>query len=57
MPQMMPINWLMSFFFFICIFIMFNIFNYYIFSMKFMNLKHNSNLNFKTPKINMNWKW
>nr|YP_010852967.1 ATP synthase F0 subunit 8 [Pseudocoladenia festa]WGM81146.1 ATP synthase F0 subunit 8 [Pseudocoladenia festa] len=53
MPQMMPINWMLSFIIFIIIFILFNMMNYYI----FFN---------KTPKINnfpkklnnyMNWKW
>nr|YP_009826193.1 ATP synthase F0 subunit 8 [Scythris sinensis]QBY40009.1 ATP synthase F0 subunit 8 [Scythris sinensis] len=31
MPQMMPINWIILFLFFICIFIIFNIMNYYIY--------------------------
>nr|YP_009938409.1 ATP synthase F0 subunit 8 [Lethe verma]QNU07841.1 ATP synthase F0 subunit 8 [Lethe verma]QNU07854.1 ATP synthase F0 subunit 8 [Lethe verma] len=54
MPQMMPINWFLSFIFFICIFILFNIINYYIF---------NYNCNFKNMnkissfKNNLNWKW
>nr|YP_009024624.1 ATP synthase F0 subunit 8 [Lamproptera curius]AHN13393.1 ATP synthase F0 subunit 8 [Lamproptera curius] len=53
MPQMMPINWIMSFFLFIMIFIIFNIMNYYIFSLKNKNkflLKKNLIKNF-------NWKW
>nr|YP_010716042.1 ATP synthase F0 subunit 8 [Parnassius simo]WDE75752.1 ATP synthase F0 subunit 8 [Parnassius simo] len=54
MPQMMPINWLMSFFFFITIFILFNIMNYYIFNINnFKNLFYFNKKNFK----NMNWKW
>nr|YP_009738817.1 ATP synthase F0 subunit 8 [Coenonympha amaryllis]QIB72588.1 ATP synthase F0 subunit 8 [Coenonympha amaryllis] len=54
MPQMMPINWLFYLFFFICIFILFNIINYYIF---------NYNYNIKTltknliSKNNLIWKW
>nr|QIE12657.1 ATP synthase F0 subunit 8 [Compsulyx cochereaui] len=53
MPQMMPINWLISFFFFICIYIMFNIMNYYTYSNKY-----NNNLKMKFIKKNqLNWKW
>ncbi|YP_009166939.1 ATP synthase F0 subunit 8 (mitochondrion) [Plodia interpunctella] len=53
MPQMMPINWIMSFFFFILIFIMFNMMNYYISMSK-------PSLNFSNKKFslkNFNWKW
>nr|YP_010722406.1 ATP synthase F0 subunit 8 [Parnassius acdestis]WDV10546.1 ATP synthase F0 subunit 8 [Parnassius acdestis]WEF74776.1 ATP synthase F0 subunit 8 [Parnassius acdestis] len=53
MPQMMPINWLLSFFFFIMIFILFNIMNYYIFNI--YNFKKLSYYNKKFK--NMNWKW
>nr|WIM00451.1 ATP synthase F0 subunit 8 [Graphium agetes] len=53
MPQMMPINWIFLFFFFILIFIIFNIMNYYIFLIK---NKYNHNL-FKNLKKNFNWKW
>nr|WEF74718.1 ATP synthase F0 subunit 8 [Parnassius bremeri] len=54
MPQMMPINWLLSFFFFIMIFILFNIMNYYIFNINnFKKLFYTNKKNFK----NMNWKW
>nr|AJG02582.1 ATP synthase F0 subunit 8 [Hypaurotis quercus] len=54
MPQMMPINWIFSFIFFICIFIIFNIFNYYIFS-----YNNNNNLLYKNnfKKNLLNWKW
>nr|UHA55362.1 ATP synthase F0 subunit 8 [Ancylis unculana] len=53
MPQMMPINWMISFIFFICIFICFNIMNYYIF-----NLKSNYSMNKKKTTLkNFNWKW
>nr|YP_009261600.1 ATP synthase F0 subunit 8 [Evergestis junctalis]AKJ25900.1 ATP synthase F0 subunit 8 [Evergestis junctalis] len=53
MPQMMPINWIISLFFFIWVFILFNIMNYYV----YIN-KNNINMN----KINMKnknffWKW
>nr|AII02515.1 ATP synthase F0 subunit 8 [Alucita montana] len=53
MPQMMPINWLMSFFFFILLYIMFNILNYYI----FINKNKNFNFNFKKSLKNFSWKW
>nr|YP_009045497.1 ATP synthase F0 subunit 8 [Appias sylvia]AHA03861.1 ATP synthase F0 subunit 8 [Appias sylvia] len=55
MPQMMPINWIFSFFFFLCIFIIFNIMNYFIFNYK-TNM-NNNNLNFIKPKNNFSWKW
>nr|YP_009162795.1 ATP synthase F0 subunit 8 [Operophtera brumata]AJW60224.1 ATP synthase F0 subunit 8 [Operophtera brumata] len=55
MPQMMPINWLISFMFFIIIFLMFNIMNYFIMN---LNLYNNKNLINKTSfKKNFNWKW
>nr|YP_010615440.1 ATP synthase F0 subunit 8 [Dodona egeon]WAT94110.1 ATP synthase F0 subunit 8 [Dodona egeon] len=53
MPQMMPINWMLSFMFFIFIFILFNIMNYYIFNYKFF-MKIN---NLKKINKNFNWKW
>nr|UHA55352.1 ATP synthase F0 subunit 8 [Kennelia xylinana] len=53
MPQMMPINWIISFLFFICVFILFNIMNYYIFNLK---LNNSQNLK-KMPLKNFNWKW
>nr|YP_010417395.1 ATP synthase F0 subunit 8 [Ophiusa tirhaca]USF12093.1 ATP synthase F0 subunit 8 [Ophiusa tirhaca] len=53
MPQMMPINWLMSFFFFILIFLIFNIMNYYIY-----NININNKINFFSyKKKNLIWKW
>nr|AHL17320.1 ATP synthase F0 subunit 8 [Stichophthalma howqua]AJK90717.1 ATP synthase F0 subunit 8 [Stichophthalma louisa] len=53
MPQMMPINWLLSLILFIYIFIMFNIINYYIF-----NYKSKIPLNSITLlKNNLIWKW
>nr|YP_010945998.1 ATP synthase F0 subunit 8 [Cirrochroa tyche]WGN99206.1 ATP synthase F0 subunit 8 [Cirrochroa tyche] len=54
MPQMMPINWILSLLLFIMIFIIFNIFNYFIF-----NYKNNTNFkknNYKSNKI-ISWKW
>nr|YP_010989198.1 ATP synthase F0 subunit 8 [Asura unipuncta]WOS95361.1 ATP synthase F0 subunit 8 [Asura unipuncta] len=54
MPQMMPINWLISFFLFLSIYLIFNIMNYYIFNINFSN-KNNKMLNLK--KNNFNWKW
>nr|YP_009029749.1 ATP synthase F0 subunit 8 [Graphium mullah]AHY24032.1 ATP synthase F0 subunit 8 [Graphium mullah] len=54
MPQMMPINWILSIFFFITIFILFNIMNYYIFQIK----NNNDNIiNIKNSKKNLYWKW
>nr|UYX62266.1 ATP synthase F0 subunit 8 [Paralipsa gularis] len=54
MPQMMPINWLISFLFFTCIFIIFNIMNYYIYSIKSNNKISYLNMN---KNNNFNWKW
>nr|YP_009743930.1 ATP synthase F0 subunit 8 [Protambulyx eurycles]QIE12709.1 ATP synthase F0 subunit 8 [Protambulyx eurycles] len=53
MPQMMPINWMISLLFFICIYIMFNIMNYYIYN----NNYSNNNNNNKKKNYQMNWKW
>nr|YP_010526950.1 ATP synthase F0 subunit 8 [Marumba gaschkewitschii]QVT10999.1 ATP synthase F0 subunit 8 [Marumba gaschkewitschii]UXR12287.1 ATP synthase F0 subunit 8 [Marumba gaschkewitschii] len=55
MPQMMPINWIISLFFFICIYILFNIMNYYIYH---PNMNNNNKMNIKlTLHKNFNWKW
>nr|YP_010274816.1 ATP synthase F0 subunit 8 [Capila translucida]UJV31516.1 ATP synthase F0 subunit 8 [Capila translucida] len=52
MPQMMPINWILSFILFILIFIIFNIMNYYIFNIyKKKKMFHYKNSN------NLFWKW
>nr|YP_009538146.1 ATP synthase F0 subunit 8 [Athyma libnites]AYN60928.1 ATP synthase subunit 8 [Athyma libnites] len=53
MPQMMPMNWILSFIFFIMIFIIFNIMNYFIFNYK--NIDYNKNNKFM--KNNFSWKW
>nr|YP_010403062.1 ATP synthase F0 subunit 8 [Acrolepiopsis assectella]UQV94876.1 ATP synthase F0 subunit 8 [Acrolepiopsis assectella] len=53
MPQMMPLNWIMSLFLFIMIFILFNIMNYYHYNMK--NFKMSKNKNFKIKLFF--WKW
>nr|YP_010287614.1 ATP synthase F0 subunit 8 [Orybina regalis]UKT61945.1 ATP synthase F0 subunit 8 [Orybina regalis] len=53
MPQMMPINWLLSFIYFIIIFMIFNMMNYYIYNLNMKNIKINNKFNFK----NLNWKW
>nr|YP_010414778.1 ATP synthase F0 subunit 8 [Mythimna unipuncta]YP_010627125.1 ATP synthase F0 subunit 8 [Targalla apicifascia]URT60132.1 ATP synthase F0 subunit 8 [Mythimna unipuncta]WBK26816.1 ATP synthase F0 subunit 8 [Targalla apicifascia] len=53
MPQMMPINWMISFVFFLLVYLIFNIMNYYIFNNKKLN--KNNNLSFKLK--NFNWKW
>nr|AID67380.1 ATP synthase F0 subunit 8 [Biston panterinaria]ANW36785.1 ATP synthase F0 subunit 8 [Biston panterinaria]ANW36791.1 ATP synthase F0 subunit 8 [Biston panterinaria] len=54
MPQMMPINWMFSFFMFILIFIIFNIMNYYIMINK--NLNNKNNFQMKSSN-NLMWKW
>nr|YP_010615492.1 ATP synthase F0 subunit 8 [Dodona adonira]WAT94162.1 ATP synthase F0 subunit 8 [Dodona adonira] len=53
MPQMMPINWMLSFMFFIIIFILFNIMNYYIFNYNFLTKINQNKKNIK----NFYWKW
>nr|AXU98801.1 ATP synthase F0 subunit 8 [Gonepteryx rhamni] len=53
MPQMMPINWLFYFLFFLSVFIMFNIMNYYI----YYNININNKLNLFIKKKIFNWKW
>nr|AII02299.1 ATP synthase F0 subunit 8 [Perimede sp. MJT-2014] len=53
MPQMMPINWIFSFFFFLFIFFFFNIMNYYI----FMIYSKKNSLNKKNYLKNLYWKW
>uniref|UniRef100_UPI00315CE8E1 ATP synthase F0 subunit 8 n=1 Tax=Synanthedon bicingulata TaxID=3138307 RepID=UPI00315CE8E1 len=52
MPQMMPLNWIFSLFIYIIIFIIFNIMNYYIFTMKLT-----PNKNIFSMKNNFYWKW
>nr|YP_010326898.1 ATP synthase F0 subunit 8 [Eligma narcissus]UNP54148.1 ATP synthase F0 subunit 8 [Eligma narcissus] len=54
MPQMMPINWILLFFYFLMIFILFNILNYYIFNIKPQN--NNMKMNKNNVK-NFYWKW
>nr|YP_010852837.1 ATP synthase F0 subunit 8 [Athyma daraxa]AHA03848.1 ATP synthase F0 subunit 8 [Athyma daraxa]WGL40256.1 ATP synthase F0 subunit 8 [Athyma daraxa] len=54
MPQMMPINWIFSLIFFISIFIIFNIMNYFIFNYK-NNINYSNNK--KSFKNNFSWKW
>nr|YP_009691877.1 ATP synthase F0 subunit 8 [Nortia carinicollis]QEG58670.1 ATP synthase F0 subunit 8 [Nortia carinicollis] len=51
MPQMAPLNWLTLFFFFILIFFMFNILNFYSFSY------YQAQVNKKKNKFIFNWKW
>nr|AFU50202.1 ATP synthase F0 subunit 8 [Phaedon armoraciae]APX40827.1 ATP synthase F0 subunit 8 [Phaedon tumidulus] len=51
MPQMMPLNWLILMFFFIMIFLLFNIMNYFMFSYKIKSFKNFS------KNITYNWKW
>nr|WIL96419.1 ATP synthase F0 subunit 8 [Pseudomiza obliquaria] len=54
MPQMMPINWILSFILFIMIFLIFNVMNYYIMN----NQNFNKKIINKSNKLNnLNWKW
>nr|YP_009967175.1 ATP synthase FO subunit 8 [Chalcidica minea]APO08593.1 ATP synthase FO subunit 8 [Chalcidica minea] len=53
MPQMMPINWIFMLLFFILIFFLFNIMNYYIFTFNNMNNSIKKMIKIK----NFNWKW
>nr|YP_010564360.1 ATP synthase F0 subunit 8 [Laelia coenosa]UYX62383.1 ATP synthase F0 subunit 8 [Laelia coenosa] len=55
MPQMMPINWIFSLMFFISIFLIFNIMNYYIFYNNNNNMNKNNKI--KINMKNLNWKW
>nr|QWZ46352.1 ATP synthase F0 subunit 8 [Pelecyphorus contortus] len=52
MPQMAPLNWLTLMIFFIMVFSMFNIMNYYSFTYMIEPKKHKMMKKFK-----MNWKW
>nr|WMQ77874.1 ATP synthase F0 subunit 8 [Cyclidia fractifasciata] len=56
MPQMMPINWIISLFFFICIFLIFNMMNYYVFNYNKSNKNIYINHQYSNKKKN-NWKW
>nr|YP_010329788.1 ATP synthase F0 subunit 8 [Acronicta major]UNP54524.1 ATP synthase F0 subunit 8 [Acronicta major]UNP54934.1 ATP synthase F0 subunit 8 [Acronicta major] len=53
MPQMMPINWMISFLFFLCIYLIFNIMNYYIFEKK----NHMKKNYYMIKSKNFIWKW
>nr|YP_009499383.1 ATP synthase F0 subunit 8 [Comparmustilia sphingiformis]AWT58388.1 ATP synthase F0 subunit 8 [Comparmustilia sphingiformis]WGO62224.1 ATP synthase F0 subunit 8 [Comparmustilia sphingiformis] len=59
MPQMMPINWIMSFIYFIIIFLIFNMMNYYIMNFNLNKNQINSSLmKYKQSMIkNPIWKW
>nr|AXS65473.1 ATP synthase F0 subunit 8 [Nitidulidae sp. KM-2017] len=51
MPQMAPLNWLALFIYFIIIFILFNVMNYFSFLYKIKSPKTTKN------KIMFSWKW
>nr|WOC30362.1 ATP synthase F0 subunit 8 [Eodorcadion gorbunovi] len=51
MPQMAPLSWLTLFMFFLMIYLIFNIINYYNFQYKIKTFKKNKIL------LNYNWKW
>nr|YP_003001960.1 ATP synthase F0 subunit 8 [Lymantria dispar]AJM89383.1 ATP synthase F0 subunit 8 [Lymantria dispar asiatica]AJM89415.1 ATP synthase F0 subunit 8 [Lymantria dispar japonica]AJM89447.1 ATP synthase F0 subunit 8 [Lymantria dispar dispar]ACL93260.1 ATP synthase F0 subunit 8 [Lymantria dispar]AJM89385.1 ATP synthase F0 subunit 8 [Lymantria dispar asiatica] len=60
MPQMMPINWLLSFLLFLFIYLIFNIMNYYIYNLNNnnkYNINNNKNFNLMKKNKNLNWKW
>nr|YP_010947426.1 ATP synthase F0 subunit 8 [Comparmustilia semiravida]WGO62471.1 ATP synthase F0 subunit 8 [Comparmustilia semiravida] len=60
MPQMMPINWIMSFFSFFIIFLIFNMMNYYIMNFNLNKNQVNSSLlKYKKQSFTKNfiWKW
>nr|YP_003204942.1 ATP synthase F0 subunit 8 [Ditaxis biseriata]ACO92606.1 ATP synthase F0 subunit 8 [Ditaxis biseriata] len=52
MPQMSPLNWWFLFLYFLIIFVMFNIMNYYIIT---YNNPSSSKMSF--IKKTLNWKW
>nr|QWZ46365.1 ATP synthase F0 subunit 8 [Pelecyphorus foveolatus] len=52
MPQMAPLNWLTLMMFFITVFMMFNMMNYYSFNYS-MKPKKSSTI----KKFTANWKW
>nr|YP_010947283.1 ATP synthase F0 subunit 8 [Promustilia yajiangensis]WGO62302.1 ATP synthase F0 subunit 8 [Promustilia yajiangensis] len=54
MPQMMPINWIISFIFFLLTFLTFIMMNYYILN---FNNKMNSSMKLKKIINNLTWKW
>nr|QWB85693.1 ATP synthase F0 subunit 8 [Peithona prionoides] len=51
MPQMAPLSWLTLFIFFMMIYFLFNILNYFIFSYKIKMSKK------EKKKLFLNWKW
>nr|QNG56330.1 ATP synthase F0 subunit 8 [Thesaurus zaitsevi]QNG56343.1 ATP synthase F0 subunit 8 [Thesaurus zaitsevi] len=51
MPQMAPLSWLTLFFFFLSIFILYNIMNYFTFIYPVKTLKTSKST------IKTNWKW
>nr|YP_009114379.1 ATP synthase F0 subunit 8 [Hypolimnas bolina]AHL17294.1 ATP synthase F0 subunit 8 [Hypolimnas bolina] len=54
MPQMMPINWIFFFIFFICIFLIFIMMNFYIFNYKILKKTNKKMINMSKNQI---WKW
>nr|YP_009971815.1 ATP synthase F0 subunit 8 [Deporaus marginatus]QNH68702.1 ATP synthase subunit 8 [Deporaus marginatus] len=51
MPQMAPLNWLSLYIFFIIIFMIFNMLNYFSFNYPVKSSKHSKKM------ISYNWKW
>nr|BDE56962.1 ATPase subunit 8 [Luciola parvula] len=51
MPQMAPLNWLNLFIFFILVFMLFNMMNYFLFIYKKKELEQNKNIK------SLYWKW
>nr|YP_010946339.1 ATP synthase F0 subunit 8 [Anaplectoidea varia]WGO57057.1 ATP synthase F0 subunit 8 [Anaplectoidea varia] len=52
MPQMMPLNWLMLYFFFYSILMLFNFMNYFSFTPLY-----NKNTPIKITNKSLHWKW
>nr|YP_009001910.1 ATP synthase F0 subunit 8 [Neochauliodes bowringi]AFB20492.1 ATP synthase F0 subunit 8 [Neochauliodes bowringi] len=52
MPQMAPLNWLILFIFFIMLFILFNIMNYFL-----ILPKSNLHSSYNMKNYSLTWKW
>nr|AXS65813.1 ATP synthase F0 subunit 8 [Staphylinoidea sp. 15 KM-2017] len=51
MPQMSPLSWMSLFIYFMMIFMLFNVLNYYLFNYQ-PKIFHK-----KTTSLSINWKW
>nr|YP_009745922.1 ATP synthase F0 subunit 8 [Dolichosciara megumiae]QIH95780.1 ATP synthase F0 subunit 8 [Dolichosciara megumiae] len=57
MPQMAPINWLSLFFVMSTTFLMFNLLNYFSFSLNMSKTNNNYIINKNEKNKSFNWKW